>query len=219
MSFNAVVFDMDGVIFDSETKVIECWQEIAARHSIPGIEAACHECLGLNYQATRERMLARYGGDFPYDIYKKEMSDLFHSRYDDGRLPLKPGVRELLSFLKEHGKKIALASSTSRAAVTRELQDAGLYEYFDQVVCGDMVAHSKPAPDIFAKACNLLKVDTQHAYGIEDSYNGIRSAHAAGLRPIMAPDQAPPTAEMEHLSEVILPDLIAVREYLLQRLK
>ncbi len=213
-TFDAVVFDMDGVIFDSEIKVVECWEEVARRHRVPDIEAACRECLGLNYEVTRERMLARYGRDFPYDVYKKEMSELFHSRYDQGRLPVKKGVRELLDFLKESRKKIALASSTKSQAVIQELKDAGLYDYFDQVVCGDMVERSKPHPDIFLKACRLLGTDPARAFGVEDSHNGIRSAFSAGLRPIMVPDLAPATAEMEELSEIILPDLLAVKEYL-----
>lgn len=213
-TFDAVVFDMDGVIFDSEIKVIECWQEVALRHQIPDIETACRECLGLNRQVTRERMLARYGQDFPYDVYKEEMSALFHTRYGQGRLPQKKGVKELLAFLRENHKKIALASSTRSQVVIQELKDGGLYQYFDQVVCGDMVERSKPHPDIFLKACRLLKVKPSSAYGVEDSHNGIRSASAAGLRPIMVPDLAPVTEEMKGLSETVLPDLLAVKKYL-----
>ena len=110
--FEAVVFDMDGVIFDSEKLVVLCWQEIADKYGITNIAEACYECLGLNRVATKEKMLQRYGADFPYDTYKQEMSDLYHSRYSGGNLPLKPGVEELLAYLKQNRKKIALASST-----------------------------------------------------------------------------------------------------------
>ncbi|MCM1083710.1 MAG: HAD family phosphatase [Clostridium sp.] len=213
MSFQAVVFDMDGVIFDSEAKVVECWQVVAEKYGIPDIEDACRQCLGINRDATRAYMLEAYGQDFPYDEYKTEMSALFHERYGDGRLPIKAGVREILSWLKEHGIKIALASSTRRAIVEAELKAAGLYDFFDKVICGDMVEKSKPAPDIFLRACNELGVKPCHAYAIEDSYNGIRSAHGAGLSCIMVPDLAPATDEMRELSEQILPDLVAVKEY------
>lgn len=212
--FKAVVFDMDGVIFDSEVKVIECWKVIAEKYNIPDIEEACLECLGTNQVATKEKFLIRYGADFPYTEIKKEMSELFHSRYDKGRLPMKVGVVELLEFLKERGKKIALASSTRREVVTRELRDAGVLDYFDAVVCGDMVSRSKPEPDIFLKACEELKVSPSDAYAIEDSYNGIRAASRGELRPIMVPDLAPATEEMEKLSEVILENLLEVKEYL-----
>ncbi|MBQ8413254.1 MAG: HAD family phosphatase [Lachnospiraceae bacterium] len=212
--YKAVVFDMDGVIFDSEVKVIECWKVIAEKYNIPDIEEACMECLGINQVATKEKFLERYGADFPYTEIKKEMSELFHSRYDKGRLPMKAGVVELLEFLKERGKKIALASSTRREVVTRELRDAGVLDYFDAVICGDMVSRSKPEPDIFLKACEELKVSPSDAYAIEDSYNGIRAASRGELRPIMVPDLAPATEEMEKLSEVILENLLGVKEYL-----
>lgn len=213
MNFQAVVFDMDGVIFDSEAKVVECWQVVADKYSIPDIEDACRHCLGINRDATRAYMLEAYGQDFPYDEYKREMSDLFHKRYGNGRLPVKAGVREILSWIKEHGIKIALASSTRRAIVEAELKAAGLYDYFDKVICGDMVEKSKPAPDIFLKACNELGVRPCDAYAIEDSYNGVRSAQSAGLKCIMVPDLVPATDEMRELAERVLPDLMAVVEY------
>lgn len=212
--YQAVVFDMDGVIFDSERLVIETWKVVAEKYGIAGIDQACLSCTGLNREATAIRMREIYGEQFPYETYKKEASALFHERYDRGRLPMKPGVVELLQFLKDRNICVALASSTRSEIVRQELADAGIISYFDEVICGDMVAHSKPAPDIFLKACECLHVDPQEAYGIEDSYNGIRAAHAAGLWPIMVPDLCPPTEEMRQLTEAVLPSLHAVREYL-----
>ena len=156
--YDAVVFDMDGVIFDSERAVMQCWKELADKYQIPDIEKAVLSCTGTTMKRTREIMLEIYGEDFPYDIYAKESSAIYHSRYDGGRLPMKPGVVELLTFLKEDGKKIALASSTRRQTVTNQLKDAGILDFFDKVICGDMVEHSKPAPDIFLKACAELGV-------------------------------------------------------------
>ena len=153
IDYDAVVFDMDGVIFDSERAVMQCWKELAKKYNIPDIEQAVLSCTGTTMKRTREIMLETYGADFPYDSYAKESSVIYHSRYDGGRLPMKPGVVELLTFLKEEGKKIALASSTRRQTVTNQLKDAGILDFFDQVICGDMVERSKPAPDIFLKAC------------------------------------------------------------------
>lgn len=214
MDVKAVVFDMDGVIFDSERLVVDCWKETANRHGIHGVEDACKECLGLNRQASKEKWLLRYGADFPYDIYKQEMSDLYHKRAREGALSMKTGVVELLTFLKDNRIKIALASSTREQVVMWQLADAGIIDYFDAIVCGDMVSKSKPDPDIFLKACELLQVKPETAFAIEDSYNGIRSAHAGGLRPIMVPDLAEPTEEMEKISEVILLSLLEVIDYL-----
>ena len=212
--YNAVVFDMDGVIFDSERAVMQCWKEVASRHNIPDIEKAILACTGTTMVRTREIMLNLYGADFPYDEYARESSAIFHSRYDGGRLPMKLGVKELLTFLKDRGKKIALASSTRQQVVTDELRDAGIIEYFDRIICGDMVSRSKPAPDIFLKACEELNVSPSDSYAIEDSYNGIRAAHAGGLHPIMVPDLLPADEEMQSLAEIVLPSLTSVIEYL-----
>ena len=212
--FEAVVFDMDGVIFDSERAVMDCWLTLAQKYGIPDIRKPFLACTGTTMVRTREIMLATYGADFPYDAYAKEASVMYHERYDGGRLPMKPGVRELLSFLKDGDKKIALASSTRRQTVVSQLRDAGILDAFDAVICGDMVTNSKPAPDIFLKACEELRVDPGQAYAVEDSYNGIRAAHAGGLRPLMVPDLLPTDETMRTLAEAVLENLIAVRAYL-----
>ena len=210
----AVLFDMDGVIFDSEIKVIECWKDIAEKYGFGDIETPCYEALGTTREIAREIMLAHYGADFPYDAYKDEMAALFHARYGEGRLPKKKGVEELLQFLHMHNLKVALASSTRREVVTQELRDGGLLDYFDAVICGDMVARSKPEPDIFLKACEVLGVAPEHAVGIEDSYNGMRALAAAGITAIMVPDLKQPTDEIRALAVEVLPDLLAVKAYL-----
>ena len=214
MGISAVIFDMDGVIFDSERLVIECWKVVAEKYGIENIEEACFECLGINAALTKELMKKRYGETFPYDVYKKEMSAIFHSRAAGGKLPQKKGIKELLTFLKENQIPTAVASSTRREVVMRELEEGGLLPYFDRVICGDMVERSQPEPDIFLKACESLSVDATEAYAIEDSYNGIRAAFRAGMKPIMVPDLAEPTEEMEKLACCILPSLFEVMEYL-----
>lgn len=213
-NFKAVVFDMDGIIFDSERLVIACWKIVAEKYNIPDIEEACYECLGVNSAGTKEKFLIRYGRDFPYDDYKVEMSRIYHDNYDGGRLPMKIGVVELLQYLKEIGVKVALASSTRSSVVIQQLKDAGILEYFQVVIGGDMVTRSKPYPDIFLKACEKLRVKPEESFAIEDSYNGIRAAAAGQLRPLMVPDLMPPTVEMENLSEGIFTTLKEVKEYL-----
>lgn len=212
--FDAVVFDMDGVIFDSERATMYCWLDLAEKYDIPNIKEPYYACIGTTMVRTREIMLETYGPDFPYDEYAKEASVMYHEKYDGGRLPMKKGIRELLVFLKENNKKIALASSSRRQTVVNQLRDANILEYFDAVICGDMVERSKPAPDIFLKACSEIGVEPQRAYGIEDSFNGIRALSAAGMHAIMVPDLLAATDEMKELSECVLEDLLEVREYL-----
>lgn len=210
----AVVFDMDGVIFDSEALVMETWEAVAEKHGFYNVEAVCRKCLGTNAEATRQIFLEYYGEDFPYDAYKKEMSELFHQSAAGGKLKKKTGVRELMEYLKEKNVRIGLASSTRKEVVCRELEEGGLLEYFDVIVCGDMVNRSKPEPDIYLEACRLLQIAPALACAIEDSYNGIRAASRAGMKAIMVPDLAEPTEEMEELTECILPSLSDVKEFL-----
>ena len=205
---------MDGVIFDSEKMVIICWKEVADKYHIKNIEYACRQCLGSNKEAAKVRFLEIYGQDFPYDEYKKEASALFHSRYGNGKLPLKPGVKELLSYLKENGYLVGLASSTRQAIVEQEIRDAGLMPYFDNLVCGDMLKRSKPEPDIYLKACENLDVEPRMAVAVEDSYNGIRSAKRAGMVPVMVPDMVQPDEEMRSLAHKICKDLFEVKNWI-----
>lgn len=214
MQYQAVVFDMDGVIFDTERLVIEFWKEVAKKHNIPNIEHTCIQCLGTNRVRTREIFLENYGADFPFDPYRAEVTELFNTHYKGVPLPTKPGIRELLSYLQEQDIKVGLASSTAQHLVRDEIGTAGLLPYFQTLVCGDMVEHSKPAPDIFLKACEILNAAPTKSIAIEDSFNGIRSAHCAGMTPIMVPDQVQPTDEIRTLAFHVMPSLLDVLNWL-----
>lgn len=218
MKYKAVVFDMDGVIFDSERLVLECWAQIAQAKGIKRMDEVFHRCIGTNMIKTKEILLENYGEDFPFDEFRTEASILFHSRYDNGRLPMKTGIKELLSYLKEKGIKIGLASSTRYEVVHQELQDAGILCYFQSLTCGDMVKKSKPEAEIFLKACERLCVRPEEAIAIEDSFNGIRSAYRAGMLTIMVPDMIAPNEEMEQLAGKICQDLLEVKEWLEQEI-
>ena len=214
MKYKAVVFDMDGVIFDSERLVLACWTEVAESMGIKDMDKVFYKCIGVNMAQSKEITMNYYGPDFPYDTFRAEASRLYHERFDDGRLPMKPGVVELLTFLKEQGYAVGLASSTRYAVVHQEIRDAGILPYFQNLTCGDMVTVSKPNPEIFLKACEALGVAPAEAIAIEDSYNGIRAAHRAGMFPVMVPDMVEPDAEMRELAGWIGKDLIQVREWL-----
>ena len=187
---------------------------MADKYGIPDIEAVCYQCMGLTYEATEQVYRRRYGDAYPYERYKQEVSDLFHARYDGGRLPTKPGVREILAWLQERRIPVALASSTRLASVRQELGEAGLLPFFQVVKGGDDVVHGKPAPDIFLLAAKQLGCDPAACYVLEDSPNGIRAAAAAGMPSIMIPDLQEPDEEMRRLAEVILRDLREAQAYL-----
>ena len=213
MKYKAVIFDMDGVIFDSERLVFEEWLALAKKYDLTGMEEVYYKCIGVNATSTRQIFLDYYGPDFPYDDYVKEISASFHARYDHGRLPMKPGIAELLSYLKKEGYLIGLASSTKKSAVEREITDAGLITYFNDLTCGDMLKKSKPEPDIFLMACDHLQVLPREAVTIEDSYNGIRAAYRAGTIPVMVPDMIQPDEEIKQLAYMICKDLFEVKNW------
>jgi len=209
-----IVFDMDGVLIDSEALIMEIWKEIALREGIQNIESTLLQCIGITAPETKALFLRVYGKDFPYEKLQKQASEIFHGRAGSGGLPVKPGVYELFRFLEENHFQIGLASSTREAVVRSEMESLGLLKYFHIVVCGDMVSHSKPHPEIYLKACELLGAPPAHCYAVEDSPNGIRSAHAAGMKPLMVPDLIAPDAEISRLFFRKFNNLLEVKDFL-----
>lgn len=212
----AVIFDMDGVIFDSERLLTWCWMELDKKYGIPGVDQVCYDCLGTNDAETKLIFLDTYGQDFPFDTYEKEVWEMYLKQAAEGKLEKKPGVEELLSWLREKGIKIGLATSSRRKLVMQEIEEAGLLPYFDSITCGDEITRSKPEPEIYLKACENLKVNPDNAFAIEDSYNGVRSGKRAGMSVIMVPDIKQPDEEMRGLADKILQSLHEVKEYFTQ---
>ena len=209
-----IVFDMDGVLFDSEQLISRCWKEVGAKMGLPHIYETFLDCVGTTQKNTQQVFERAYPG-VSYDQFQEGCRAGFFGHVEAHGMPLKPGARELLHHLRQEDWGIGLASSTRRVLVQSQLESVDLWRYFDQVVTGDQLERSKPAPDIYLMACRALGVAPEQAWAVEDSYNGIRSSAAAGMRPIMVPDLLPPTPEMRQLSHIILPDLTAVEDYLL----
>lgn len=214
----AVVFDMDGVLFDTERLSMESWRKAAVQMGLGDLEEGIYGCIGLNRTDCRIYLEKTYGKDFPYEAFRRETSQLFAHRVETEGLPVMKGAKELLGWLAGRKVKIALASSTSTGAVKSHLERAGFTDFFQEIVGGDMVEHSKPLPDIYLKACALLGVEPGEAAAIEDSPNGIRSAHAAGMLPIMVPDLVEPTAEIRAMLYGNCEDLLEVKAFLKERI-
>ena len=213
----AVVFDMDGILFDTERIYIELWEGYAMRHGFPGGSEIMYRCIGTNSRETKKIMQDAYGHlGFDYDSYIREVSAEFQEKYGDGRCPMKKGVNNLLSYLKENGAKVALATSTARANAERMLKGAGIYQYFDELICGDMVSHSKPDPEIFLVACDKIGEKPEDVFIIEDSFNGIRAAYSAGAKALMVPDILQPDEEIRGKSFKVMKDLDEVRDFFSQ---
>ncbi len=214
INMKAIIFDMDGVLFDTETVCLNAWIEVANNNHLSGMEKVFPKCIGLNVTDTETVMKEAYGADVDFPELKRQMSEAFWRYIERNGQPEKPGVHEILEWLKKAHYKVGLASSTRRASILKHLEDAGIAEYFEVVVAGDMVEHSKPNPDIYLLACKEMGVEPAEAYAVEDSFNGIRSAYAAGMKPLMVPDMLTPNEEMREKSAGIFESLGEVLKFL-----
>ena len=201
-TITAVVFDMDGVLFDTERIYMECWREAAEPTGLKNVDEISKACIGRTLQGTKEvfeAAKAEQGIDISFEELHEDCSRRFKEKEERDGLPEKPGVHEILEYLKKGGIPVALASSTRKAAVMEHLDRAGITSYFQKIICGDMVEHGKPAPDIYLKACEELGEVPENCIAVEDSKNGILSAHNANMSVIMIPDLWQGEAEIDKL--------------------
>lgn len=213
MQTKAVLFDMDGLMFDTERLADEIWVALGPKYGYPITAQDVAVLRGRNKESGGEAFRQHLGDAVPYEAWWEEAHTLLAQRMEH-TVPLRPKLRELLKHLKGLGLPLAVASSTHTAFVERNLRTAGVREYFTHVIGGDCVTHSKPAPEIYLKAAQALDVAPSCCLVLEDSYNGCRAGHAAGCRVVMVPDLEPPTDEMRAITAGIAPDLLAAAAYL-----
>lgn len=211
-TFKAAIFDMDGLILDSERTVLNCWEIIGEKYGFADIKTYGISVIGKNKKATVDEFERVYG--ISGEPYERELREIYNGLAAQGKVPLKPHTIELLSSMKNAGMKIAIASSSTREEVTSQMEILGALPYFDTCVCGDQVTRSKPDPEIFLLACEALGVKPEDGVGLEDSFNGVRACKASGLYTVMVPDILMPDDEMKSLADVILPSLKAVQDFL-----
>ena len=214
-----VVFDMDGLMFNTERIGVDGWLRAGEvlGYEIP--ESLIIETLGVNFLDTRRIIEAGLPASFPYDRAFSMHLDYLDAYFAEKGAPIKPGLLPLLDFLEARGIKRAIASSSPRARVVAYLENAGLSRRFDALVCGDMIERGKPAPDIYLRACAELSLPPASCVALEDAPAGIRSAAEAGMTPVMIPDLVAPDAFSIENARAILPDLDAARIYLSDALR
>ncbi|MBE6579973.1 MAG: HAD family hydrolase [Ruminococcaceae bacterium] len=188
----AIVFDMDGVLFDTEKVYFEAWDRVAAEMNIDVTEIRW-KCAGHNAADIAAMFDAYFDGKVTYAEFGPRKTAAFCRILEEDGLPEKEGLHQILAFLKENGYRIALATSTRKEGAVDHLTKAGILAYFDVLTTGDMFTHGKPDPEIYLTACRLLGSDPAETYAVEDSYAGLESAHRAGMKPVMIPDLFPPT--------------------------
>lgn len=216
LEIQGIVFDVDGVLFDTERLTHQTWKAVSREMGWPQVGEAYLEFVGQNRTDIFRKMVELFGEEFPKETFMKVCSAYSQARMEREGVPMKPGVREILAFLKERGVPAALATSTGRPRTERRMEMTGLGPYFSAIITGDQVEHSKPDPEIYLLACQALGTDPEHTIAVEDSRNGILSASRAGMQVIMVPDMIPPTPELESLLFRRCGDLLEVRELLSQ---
>jgi len=194
--FKAFVFDMDGLIFDSERIVQRSWNISGQELGLGNVGEHIYHTLGMNRASRKRYYEENIREDFPFDEFSVLTRKNFFKIVETEGLPMKPGVKEILQFGKENGMKLALATSSSRDYAMKCLKDAGIDTYFDGIVCGDMVSHSKPDPEIYLRACELAGVDPKDAVAFEDAPAGVEAAYRAGMKVVMVPDLVEPSEKV-----------------------
>lgn len=203
------LFDMDGLLIDSEAVYIKGMQAAARTLGREMTLAFCHSMIGVPGRECNVMIQELYGPGFSIEefrgIYSAKVQEIF-----EAGIPVKAGVVELLDFLDSRGVPRAVATSATRPTVEHHLGRAGLLDRFSAVVTRDDVVHAKPAPDIYLEAARRIGVPPTHCLGFEDSNIGLTAAHAAGTMAIMVPDILQPSDEVRAKCLHIAPDLLAV---------
>ena len=214
MGKKAVIFDMDGVIFDTERVYLEIWQSVFEKYGYKMTKELYITVMGTGRKNVIKTFLENFGDDLPIEkMYEEKDNQLFYIIENQG-IPLKKGVKELFSMLKEKNYKIALATSAKRDRVEKQIKDKWLKESFDAIVCGDDVEKGKPSPDIFLKAAKEIDVEPENCFVVEDSPAGIRAAFSGGMKGIHVEDLKVADKDILRYCQKNFKNLQEVKEYL-----
>ena len=215
-TITAVLFDMDGLVLDTEKLYTRFWQEAACACGYPMTKEQALGMRSLNRGAGLSKMQSYFGPDVDYDFIRQKRIELMDAFVEKEGVTLKPGIHELLAFLKERGIKTAIATSSPMERTVLYLTSVGLQNSFDELVSGYMVERGKPEPDIYLYAAEKLGVKPEECMVLEDSPAGILAAHRAGCMPVMIPDQDEPDEETRKLLHAKADSLAAVIALLIE---
>lgn len=187
-NLKAVVFDMDGLMFNTEWVIKYSWDIVGKEIGYDNFGDNIYNSLGMNYNRRKEYFLKKYGEKFDFEKFTERYRKVSSDYLEKNGVPIKKGLKNILNSLKENDIKMAVATSSSRKFAMNKIKDANIEDYFDIIICGDMVSKSKPDPQIYQIACEKLGIESNKCIAFEDSINGIKSANCAGLNTIMIPD-------------------------------
>ena len=208
----AVIFDMYGLMIDSERVTYDGYVIECGKLGLTMEEEFYKTLLGRPLPVVFEMFYDRYGRSFPMEQILKKVHAYMEERFTKEGVPVKEGLLDLLKYLKEHGYKTVVATSSNRDRVDRILDQTGLAGYFDDSICGDEVEKGKPDPDIFLKACKKAGAAPSQALVLEDSEMGIQAAASAGIPVICVPDMKYPEKIYAEKTADIVDSLTVVRK-------
>ena len=210
----AVIFDMDGLMLDTERLGERTWESASHATGIEFDLRLLSTMIGRNHRDTHAALVAHYGDTYPAEKLLAACRVAFDEIVASEGIELKAGLVELLDWLDANGIARAVATSTRRERAVAQLTRLGLYPRFATLVGGDEIANGKPAPDIFVEAAARLRVPRDECVVLEDSEPGVRAAIAAGIAPIMVPDLHAPSPDLLLMEPLVMASLHDVRSYL-----
>ena len=205
---------MDGVLLDTESLCKVCWRRAADEINLKNIDSIFMECVGRSRNDTMIHLQKYLPSEKAATDFRERAGELFDVVWHEEGLKRMPFVVECLDSLRKAGFRLAVASSTRAIKVHPQLKEAGIFDYFETITTGDMVSHSKPDPEIYLKAAASLSLAPEECVAIEDSPNGVLSAHSAGIKCIMVPDLIPADDEMKEKAWKIFKNLKETAEFL-----
>ncbi len=218
MKFQAAIFDMDGLLLDSERVYGAAWADTAREMDIPLTLDMIHATIGMNAKVSERYLKGCLGEDFDFHTFHEAARHLTYRRLEEEGIPLKPYAAEILQELTAAGWRLALATSTREHVARGMLEAKGLIGYFHALCFGSQVERSKPYPDIFLLAAQRLEVEPSTCVVLEDSPNGIAAAHAAGMASLWIPDQVLPDERPDtaKIADHLFPSLKEAGQWLLE---
>jgi HAD superfamily hydrolase (TIGR01509 family) len=204
---DAVIFDMDGLMFDTEQITHVLWDKLGEEIGYHNVSAILPETMGVRLNESAPIFKRRFGPDFPYETFVAEYRRRFAQTIRANGVPVKEGLYDLLEYLRRERFICALASSTARKKVLEYCGKAHVTEYFQTILCGDMVEKCKPDPQIYLTTARELGLAPSRCMVLEDSPNGCLAAIRAGMKTVMVPDQVQPTEEMRAKLAACVPSL------------
>ena len=211
--FAAIIFDMDGLLLDTERIALSVFLETCDQMGVCGQEDLFVRCIGTNQAIAREVLKAGLQGQVDHLIFEQVWDSKYADRIASGTIPLKAGAMELLEHITALQVPAAVATSTRTARAQEKLRKSGILDRFKTVVGGDQVRASKPAPDIYLRAAEILNARPEACLALEDSENGVRAAMSAGMTVVQIPDLVQPSTGLLALGHIVLRSLSDVAVY------